>query len=131
MIGPSSPCRRPVLERQHGKSLGSSERPDIFFGKVGLLRKSDWAFRQRGESGLWVSDLFPHIAGVADDLTVIRSLVADSANHTPALFFENSGFGFNGFPSTGSWLSYGLGNEIDSLPTYVVLPDRRSRGDAG
>ena len=122
---------KPELERQHGKSLSSRERPDIFFGKVGLLRKSDWEFRQRGESGLWMSEMFPHIAKHADGLTVIRSMVAESANHTPALFFENSGFGFNGFPSLGSWLSYGLGNETDSLPTYVVLPDRRGGPNGG
>lgn len=122
---------KPQLETLHGKSLGSSERPDIFFGQVGLLRKSDWAFRRRGESGLWVSDMFPKLAEVADELTVINSMVADSANHTPALFFENSGFGFNGFPSMGSWLSYGLGNETDSLPTYVVLPDGRGGPNGG
>ena len=122
---------KPELEKQHGKSLNASERPDIFFGKVGLLRQSDWKFHQRGESGLWVSEMFPHLAQQADELTVIRSMVADSANHTPALFFENSGFGFNGFPALGSWLSYGLGNELDSLPTYVVLPDRRGGPNGG
>ena len=75
--------------------------PDIFFGQVGLLRKTDWEFRRRGQSGLWVSDLFPHLAGVADELTVIRSMVAETANHTPALFEQNSGFRFNGFPVAG------------------------------
>ncbi len=116
---------KPALQRLHGQPLPSSEKPDIFFGQVGLLRQSDWEFRQRGESGLWVSELFPRIAELADELTVIRSLVSDSANHTPALFFANSGFQFNGFPSMGSWLSYGLGNITDALPTYVVLPDAR------
>jgi hypothetical protein len=122
---------KPALETHHGKPLKTTEQPDIFFGQVGLLRKSDWAFRQRGESGLWVSDLFPHIAEVADELTVVRSMVSDSANHTPALFFANSGFQFNGFPSLGSWLSYGLGNESDSLPTFVVLPDGRGGPNGG
>src|SRR4051794_34655329 len=60
---------KPGLIAAHGKALHSGERPDVFFGQVGLLRKPDWAFRQRGQSGLWVSDLFPHIAGVADELT--------------------------------------------------------------
>ncbi|MBX3443243.1 MAG: DUF1501 domain-containing protein [Planctomyces sp.] len=122
---------RPRLESHHGKSLQSDEQPDIFFGQVGLLRKSDWTFAQHGESGLWVSDLFPNIAGVADELTVIRSMVSDSANHTPALFVANSGFQFNSFPSMGSWLSYGLGNESDALPTFVVLPDGRGRPNGG
>jgi hypothetical protein len=116
---------KPELTRHHGEPLVSETKPDVFFNQVGRLRKPDWEFRQRGQSGLWVSDLFPHIAGEADRLTVIRSMVADSANHTPALFVENSGFQFNGFPAMGSWLSYGLGSETDDLPAYVVLPDGR------
>ena len=83
---------KPELERFHGKPLGGDERPDVFFGRVGLLRKNDWAFRQRGESGLWISDLFPQLAEVADELTVIRSMYADTSIHTPATFQENTGF---------------------------------------
>ncbi|MCA9196914.1 MAG: DUF1501 domain-containing protein [Planctomycetales bacterium] len=116
---------KPELAKFHGKSLQSEERPATFFNQIGLLRKNDWDFQQRGESGLWVSDLFPHLATVADELTVIRSMVADSANHTPATFQENSGFRLNGFPVMGSWISYGLGSETDELPSYVVLPDAR------
>lgn len=116
---------KPALEKFHGKPLPSSEQPETFFGKVGLLRKNDWEFKQRGESGLWISDLFPHIASVADELTIIRSMAADSANHTPATFQANTGFRLNGFPVMGSWLSYGLGCETDELPAYVVLPDPR------
>lgn len=122
---------KPELEKMHGKSLKYNEKPDIFFGQVGLLRKSDWTFKQRGKSGLWMSDMFPHIAGMADELTVLRSMVSESANHTPALFFANSGFQFNGYPSMGSWLSFGLGNESDALPTYVVLPDSRGGPNGG
>ena len=116
---------KPSLEKYHGKSLPGSEKPETFFGKIGLLRKNDWEFRQHGESGLWVSDLFPHLAKVADELTVIRSMAADSANHTPATFQANTGFRLNGFPVLGSWMSYGLGCETDELPAYVVLPDPR------
>lgn len=122
---------KPLLADLHGKSLNTDTPPDIFFNQVGLLRKADWEFRQRGTSGLWVSDLFPHIAELADELTVIRSMVADSANHTPALFVENSGFQFNGYPSLGAWLSYGLGAETENLPTFVVLPDGRSEPNGG
>ena len=116
---------KPELAAFHGKSLQSEERPATFFNQIGLIRKNDWEFKQRGKSGLWVSDLFPHLAEVADELTVIRSMVADSANHTPATFEENSGFRLNGFPVMGSWVSYGLGCETDELPSYVVLPDAR------
>lgn len=116
---------KPALAKFHGKSLDASEKPDVFFGRVGLLRKNDFEFERRGNSGLWVSDLFPHIASVADELTVIRSMVAESSSHTPATFQENSGFRLNGFPVAGSWISYGLGNETDELPAYIVLPDVR------
>jgi hypothetical protein len=116
---------KPELDKQHGKPLGGSEKPDVFFGQVGLLRKSDWEFKQRGESGLWVSELLPHLAGVADELTVVRSMFAETSNHTPATFQEQSGFRLNGFPVFGSWMSYGLGAESDDLPSYVVIPDPR------
>lgn len=116
---------KPALDGLHGKTLTTEEKPDIFFGQMGLLRKSDWAFQRRGESGLEISELFPHLAQHADRLTVVRSMVTESANHTPAQFFENSGFEFNGFPSVGSWLSYGLGSIAEDLPAYVVLPDGR------
>jgi uncharacterized protein (DUF1501 family) len=116
---------KPDLHKFHGKPLQYKDRPATFFNKIGLIRKNDFAFKQRGESGLWVSDLFPHIATCADDLTVIRSMVATSANHTPATFEENTGFQLNGFPVMGSWVSYGLGSETSDLPTYVVMPDAR------
>ena len=116
---------KPGLIAAHGKPVNSSTKPDTFFGQVGRLRRPDWAFRQRGESGLWVSDLFPNLAQVADELTVIRSMVAETSNHTPATFQENSGFRLNGFPCAGAWLSYGLGSESDDLPAFVVIPDAR------
>lgn len=116
---------KPELAKFHGKSLGGNEKPDVFFGQVGLLRKNDFEFAQHGQSGLWVSELFPHLAKVADELTMIRSMVADSSSHTPATFQENSGFRLNGFPVMGSWISYGLGSATDELPAYVVLPDVR------
>jgi hypothetical protein len=116
---------KPGLIASHGQSLQSSTRPDVFFGQVGRLRQPDWAFQQRGESGLWVSNLFPNLAEVADELTLIHSMVAETSNHTPATFQENSGFRLNGFPSAGAWLSYGLGSESDDLPAFVVIPDAR------
>lgn len=116
---------KPKLKELHGKSLKTDDKPDVFFGRVGLLRANDWEFKQRGQSGLWISDLFPKIATVADELTVINSMVAESSSHTPATFQESSGFRFNGFPVMGSWVSYGLGNMTEDLPAYVVLPDSR------
>jgi hypothetical protein len=122
---------KPELIKAHGKALQSSTRPDVFFGQVGLLRKPDWKFRQRGKSGLWVSELFPQLAEMADELTVIRSMYAETSNHTPATFQENSGFRLNGFPTLGAWLSYGLGSESDNLPAFVVIPDAREYPPGG
>jgi hypothetical protein len=122
---------KPGLIKAHGKDLSTAERPDVFFGQVGLLRRPDWNFRKRGQSGLWISDLFPHLAEVADELTVIRSMVAETSNHTPATFHENSGFRLNGFPCLGAWLGYGLGCESDDLPAFVVIPDARELPPGG
>ncbi|REJ74692.1 MAG: DUF1501 domain-containing protein [Planctomycetota bacterium] len=116
---------KPALETYHGQKFGDIDSADVFFGQIGLLRQNDWAFEQRGESGLWVSELFPHLATVADELTVIRSMYAETSNHTPATFQENTGFRLNGFPTAGAWLSYGMGAETDELPAYVVIPDAR------
>ncbi|MEM7232059.1 MAG: DUF1501 domain-containing protein, partial [Planctomycetota bacterium] len=116
---------KPELQRYHGKPLPSKEHPETFFNQIGLLKKNDYAFHRRGASGLWVSELFPHLATVADELCVIKSMVAQSANHTPATFQENTGFQLNGFPVMGSWISFGLGTETEDLPSFVVFPDSR------
>lgn len=117
---------KPELEKLHGKPVPGEQKPQAFMGKVGLLHKPHFDFKQRGESGLWVSELFPHIAGVADELTVIRSLWSGTGNHTPATYEANSGFRTLGFPAAGTWVSYGLGCDVDNLPTFVVIPDSRS-----
>lgn len=122
---------KPDLIAMHGKSLQADEQPDVFFGRVGRLRAPDWSFRQRGRSGLWISDLFPRLGELADELTVIRSMVAETSNHTPATFQENAGFRLNGFPTMGAWLSYGLGSEADDLPAFVVIPDAREQPAGG
>jgi hypothetical protein len=115
---------KPGLEKHHGQSI-PGERPDVIFDQVGLLHKPHFTFKQHGRSGLWISDLFPHIAERADQLTVINSMYAESANHTPATYQMNSGFRTLGFPAAGAWISYGLGAETDDLPAFVVIPDAR------
>jgi hypothetical protein len=117
---------KPELEKLHGQPVPGDQKPQAFMGKVGLLHRPHFAFQQRGQNGLWVSDVFPHIAGVADELTVIKSMWAGTGNHTPATYEANSGFRTLGFPAAGTWISYGLGCEVDNLPTFVVLPDSRS-----
>ncbi|MDX2035875.1 MAG: DUF1501 domain-containing protein [Isosphaeraceae bacterium] len=116
---------KPLLRERHGRAIEVKGKITPFFGQPGTCLQSPWTFEKRGESGLEISSLLPEIAKCADDLTIIRSMVAKSANHTPATFQMNSGFTLNGFPSMGAWLSYGLGTENENLPAYVVLPDPR------
>lgn len=116
---------KPELERLDGKTLEGKGENLGFFGQPGTLMKSVYPFRQHGQSGRWVSDLLPHLAGVVDELCFVHSMVAKSNNHTPATFQMNSGFTLNGFPCMGAWLSYGLGTLNEDLPAFVVLPDPR------
>jgi hypothetical protein len=117
---------KPELTKFHDKEMPESfGKADPFMGKAGRLHKPHYEFEKRGQSGLWVSELFPELATVADELTVVRSMTAESANHIPAIFQANTGFRQMGFATMGAWLSYGLGSENESLPSFVVLPDVR------
>jgi hypothetical protein len=116
---------KPDLAKHHGTPLTGKGTLDTFFGKPGNLMKSPYEFRRRGQSGMWVSDLLPHLAKCADDMTFIQSMYTKSSSHTPATFQMNTGFTLNGFPCMGAWLSYGLGSLNQQLPTFVVLPDPR------
>ena len=122
---------KPALEKLDGKRLMGKGEIDTFFGKIGVLRKSFYRFKQHGQSGSWVSSLLPHLATCADDLTYFHTLVSRSSSHTPACFQMNTGFTQVGFPSVGSWLSYGLGTLNNELPTFVVLPDPRGLPNGG
>ncbi len=83
--------------------------------------KSPWAFKQFGQAGLPVSEIFPHIASVADELTVIRSMKSEFPLHARANIFLHTGRNFGGFPSLGSWVNYGLGSSNKNLPGYLLL----------
>ena len=114
---------KPLLEKHHGESpqqtIGKLEKTQ--FENIGKVMKSPWAFKQRGQSGLWISDLFPHIAERADDLCVINSMTSDFPEHTSANYFLHSGLGTQGRPSMGAWVAYGLGSMNENLPGFVVL----------
>jgi hypothetical protein len=86
-------------------------------------------FAQHGKSGAWLSELLPHTARIADDLTFMKSLHTEAINHDPAVTFFQTGFQLAGRPSIGSWLSYGLGSENKDLPSFVVLISQ-GRGNA-
>ena len=92
---------KPELQKLNGKPY---EMP-TFFGQGGNLLASPWVFKQRGQSGLWVSDLLPNLARCADKMTVINTMVAKSANHMPAIAQMNTGFILMGFPAMGAWES--------------------------
>ena len=91
------------------------------FDNIGTLLKSPWEFRQYGESGIWMSDLFPHLSEIVDEIAVIRSMISNFPEHTNANYFLHTGLGIQGRPSMGAWINYGLGSENDDLPGYVVL----------
>jgi hypothetical protein len=86
------------------------------------------AFRQHGASGQEISDLFPHIAGIADDICIVRSMHTEQINHDPAHAFMNTGTRIKGRPSMGSWLLYGLGADTQDLPGFVVLTSAGKSG---
>jgi hypothetical protein len=91
------------------------------FNNNGTVQPAHWAFHRYGQSGMPVSELFPHMATVTDELCVIRSMTAKFSEHAQGNFFMHTGFPFLGYPSAGAWTSYGLGTESRDLPGYVVL----------
>tara|TARA_B100001057_G_scaffold60519_1_gene53687 strand:- start:4185 stop:5531 length:1347 start_codon:yes stop_codon:yes gene_type:complete len=111
---------KPELSKWHGKVLPDEHRLNTE-RKTGAAYQSPFAFKQHGQSGLPVSDLFPQVAKHADDLCVIRSMRADVPNHEPSLMLMNCGDGRLVRPSMGSWITYGLGTENQNLPGFVVL----------
>jgi hypothetical protein len=122
---------KPVLAQKHGQTFDAELGKQTFAGVAGELNQSMWPFRQHGQSGLWLSDLFPQLAGCVDDLAFVYSMSGKSALHGPAMFSMSSGFARPGFPCMGSWVTYGLGSEADDLPSFVVLPDVRGLPPGG
>jgi hypothetical protein len=115
---------KPELDRHHGgsyfdKIAGEVEFPDA----AGQLMRSPFKFAQHGECGMWVSDAMPHLSTCVDDLALIRSVHTTNLTHEIALFQIHSGHALPGYPSLGSWVTYGLGSENENLPAYVVLDD--------
>jgi hypothetical protein len=122
---------KPGLDAAHGKAFDSELGKQTFAGIAGDFAKSFWPFRQHGESGRWMSELFPRLAGHVDDMAFIYSMQNKSALHGPAMFMMNTGFVRPGFPTFGAWVTYGLGSENQDLPAFVVLPDPRGLPPGG
>ncbi len=119
---------KPKLAQYAGKPL-PFEQPKLVRTKTVNCLPSPFKFRKHGQSGLDVSDLFPHVASCADDLCVVRSMVADNINHNGACLQMNTGEQAFSRPAMGSWMLYGLGSENQSLPGFVVLsPSQPAQG---
>ena len=111
---------KPMLDRDHGKPL-PFPLPRVTFAKQGNLLKSPWKFRKYGQSGLPVSDLFPHVAKHVDDLCILRSVHGTNPAHGGALLKLHTGSDQFVRPSMGAWVTYGLGTENENLPAFVTI----------
>jgi hypothetical protein len=116
---------KPRLERDHGRPFDPGESFEAVTSVPGNVMKCPFPFRQHGQSGRWVSSVFPHIARHVDELAFIMNLASRTNVHGPASYMMNTGFTLPGFPCLGAWMSFGLGSLTDNLPTFVVLPDPR------
>ncbi len=129
MTGGASPMDifdpKPELDRLHGQMLGPKEKPEGFTGPVGAIMKSPFPFAQHGQSGKWVSSVFPEQAKHVDEMAFLMAMTTKTNVHGPGAYMMNSGFLLPGFPCMGAWVSYALGNLTDNLPTFVVLPDSK------
>lgn len=127
MTGGASPMDtfdyKPELAKVHGQKLGPKEKPEGFTAMPGALMKSPFDFKQHGQSGRWVSSVFPHQAKHVDEMAFLMAMASKTNVHGPGTYMMNSGFLLPGFPCLGAWTSYALGNLTDDLPTFVVLPD--------
>jgi hypothetical protein len=120
---------KPELEKRDGQELAGLDKDTGFFtDQVGPLMRSPFAFAQHGQSGTWVSEIFPQQAKQVDKMAFLHGCWTDSNNHAPALLKINSGFPKMGFPSMGAWMTYGLGSESRDLPAFVVMTDPQGRG---
>jgi hypothetical protein len=115
---------KPTLAKRHGEKVDFGIKVAAT-SEVGSIMRSPFEFRQHGESGRWVSSVFPHMAECVDDLAFLMAMASKSNVHGPASYMLNTGFLRPGFPCLGAWMAYGLGNLNDNLPSFVVLPDPR------
>ncbi|MEX2140229.1 MAG: DUF1501 domain-containing protein [Pirellulales bacterium] len=111
---------KPLLNKEHGRPFKMTIEPTQF-NNNGSTFGCPWKFTQYGQSGIPVSELFPHVAQCVDDLAVVRSMTSNFSEHTTANYFLHTGSGLQGRPSMGAWFGYGLGSECRDLPGFVVL----------
>lgn len=120
---------KPELQKRHGQPLPGSDSKTGFFTTSGTILKSPFDWKQHGESGTWVSSIFPHLSRHVDKMAFIHSMYLKANNHAPASMELMCGVNQPGRPAAGAWLTYGLGVENQNLPAFVVMHERRPRGD--
>ena len=119
---------KPELQKRNGEKLVGADPKTGFFTTDGKILASPFSWKQHGESGTWVSEIFPNMAQHVDDMAFLYSCYSQSNNHTPAMLEMNSGMFLQGRPAMGSWVTYGLGSENENLPGFVVLHGAMPRG---
>src|SRR4051794_36771609 len=122
--------RKPELQKRGGQTL--CESVETFQkGNSSTLLPSPFRFHRRGQCGMELSEVLPHLGTVADEITLVRSMYTEHNNHTEALVMMGTGKIFQGRPSLGAWVSYALGTENQNLPAYVVLRDPAGYNNGG
>jgi hypothetical protein len=122
---------KPELQRRDGQPLAGADPRTGFFQTSGKCLASPFRWAQHGQSGSWVSEILPHMARHVDDMAFIHSCYSTQNNHAPASMEISAGFNRPGYPSMGSWLTYGLGTMNQNLPAFVVMHETKPRGDDG
>jgi len=120
---------KPELQARSGEPLPGADQQVGFFQTSGKCLASPFKWAQHGQSGTWVSDIFPHLSRHVDEMTFIHSMHLRANNHAPAAMELMCGLNRPGMPSMGAWLDYGLGTMNDNLPAFVVMHERKPRGD--
>ena len=116
---------KPALERLNGQMTGPKVKPEGQTGESGAVMKSPFEFKQYGQSGRWVSSVFPEQAKHVDRMAFLMAMKSGTNVHGPASYMMNTGFLLPGFPCMGAWISYALGSISENLPDFIVLPDPR------
>jgi hypothetical protein len=124
---------KPALEKYAGQKLPDSygKVPSQFTSGDTPLLASPWKFLRHGQCGMEVSSLYPHLAECVDDICFVRSFYTESVVHAPAMYQVHTGRILMGYPSMGSWVTYGLGSETENLPAYVVMPQPEGTPEGG
>lgn len=122
---------KPLLTKKNGEPWEPGESVELFQSTPGACFGSPWTFRPYGESGKALSDIVAPMGDVVDDIAFVHNVVGKTGVHSQGTLLQTTGFNFPGFPSAGTWVSYGLGSETENLPSFVVLPDHRGLASNG